>query len=92
MLLQEFLLEKKEKYLNYLNPIDGNIAIQIHCHERAMKKSDTATKVLELIPDSKVTEIPSGCCGMAGSFGYEKEHFGISKKIADERLLPFVII
>ncbi len=90
MLLQEFLLEKKEKYLNYLNPIDGNIAIQIHCHERAMKKSDTATKVLKLIPDSKVTEIPSGCCGMAGSFGYEKEHFGISKKIADERLLPFV--
>ena len=90
MLLQEFLLEKKENYINDLNPINGNISIQIHCHERAMKKSDTATKVLEFIPNSKVTEIPSGCCGMAGSFGYEKEHFDISKKIANERLLPFV--
>ncbi len=90
MLLQEFLLEEKERYINYLNPINGNISIQIHCHEKAMKNSNAASKVLELIPNSKVTEIPSGCCGMAGSFGYEKEHFEISKKIAHERLIPFL--
>ena len=55
-----------------------------------MKNSDSATKVLKMIPDSNVTEIPSGCCGMAGSFGYEKEHFDISSKIANERLIPFL--
>ena len=90
MLLQELLLEEKEKYKHKLNPLEGNIAIQIHCHERAMKTSDSATKVLKMIPDSNVTEIPSGCCGMAGSFGYEKEHFDISSKIANERLIPFL--
>jgi len=90
MLLQELLLEEKEKYKHKLNPLEGNIAIQIHCHERAMKNSDSATKVLKMIPDSNVTEIPSGCCGMAGSFGYEKEHFDISSKIANERLIPFL--
>ena len=37
-----------------------------------------------------VSEIPSGCCGMAGSFGYEKEHYDISKKIGDEVLFPTV--
>ena len=87
MLLQEFLLEEKERYINYLNPINGNISIQIHCHEKAMKNSNAASKVLELIPNSKVTEIPSGCCGMAGSFGFEKEHYDISMKIGEINLL-----
>jgi Fe-S oxidoreductase len=36
----------------------------------------------------KMYEIPSGCCGMAGSFGYEKEHYGISQKIGEEILFP----
>jgi Fe-S oxidoreductase len=37
-----------------------------------------------------INEIPSGCCGMAGSFGYEKEHYDISKKIGDEILFPTI--
>ena len=45
-----------------------------------------------LLKDSKhgVTEIPSGCCGMAGSFGYEKEHYDLSKKIGGEILFPAI--
>jgi Fe-S oxidoreductase len=38
----------------------------------------------------KITEIDSGCCGMAGSFGYEKEHYEISKKIGSDRLFPAI--
>ena len=41
-------------------------------------------------PKSQVKKIPSGCCGMAGAFGYEKEHYDISKKIAEDRLLPYI--
>ena len=49
-----------------------------------------ATRVLSLIPNAKVSEIQSGCCGVAGSFGYEAEHYDISLKIGEDRLLPAV--
>jgi Fe-S oxidoreductase len=47
-------------------------------------------KMLELAPGHKVSLIPSGCCGMAGSFGYEAEHFDISQKIGELVLFPAV--
>jgi Fe-S oxidoreductase len=46
--------------------------------------------MLRLLPDTTVEEIPSGCCGMAGSFGYEKEHFDISLACGEDRLFPAV--
>ena len=45
---------------------------------------------LELIPDAQVEEIPSGCCGMAGSFGYEEEHYDLSMQIGELILFPAV--
>ncbi|MCJ7465530.1 MAG: FAD-binding protein [Maribacter sp.] len=65
------------------------IAIHGHCHQKALYSTDTMKYLLK---DSKkkVNEIPSGCCGMAGSFGYEKEHYELSKKIGDEILFPEV--
>jgi Fe-S oxidoreductase len=47
-------------------------------------------KMLNLLPNTRVEEIPSGCCGMAGSFGYEKEHYDISIAVGEERLLSVV--
>ena len=47
-------------------------------------------KALSFIPDTEVHMIPSGCCGMAGSFGYEKEHFDLSMKIGELVLFPTV--
>ena len=47
-------------------------------------------KVLGMIPDLKVQTVDSGCCGMAGSFGYEAEHFAVSMKMAEQALLPAV--
>ena len=46
--------------------------------------------LLERVPDISVDEIDTGCCGMAGSFGYEKEHYDLSMQIGEERLFPAV--
>ena len=46
--------------------------------------------MLRLIPNSTVEEIQSGCCGMAGSYGYEREHYDISLKVGEDRLFPAV--
>jgi Fe-S oxidoreductase len=43
-----------------------------------------------MIPGCKVTEVESGCCGMAGAFGFEKEHYDISRTIGSQRLFPAV--
>jgi Fe-S oxidoreductase len=53
-----------------------------------MQGMQDTLKVLKSL--SEVTEIPSGCCGMAGSFGYEAEHSAFSKQIGELHLLPFI--
>jgi FAD/FMN-containing dehydrogenase/Fe-S oxidoreductase len=67
-----------------------HIKLHGHCHQKALASLTPTVKALELPPDYKVQIIPSGCCGMAGSFGYEEEHFDISMKIGELVLLPAV--
>lgn len=50
--------------------------------------SGPSMKVLQGIPGGELKEIASGCCGMAGSFGYEEEHYSLSQKIASLKLYP----
>ncbi len=66
------------------------IMLHGHCHQKALASLTPTVKALELPLDYKVQIIPSGCCGMAGSFGYEKEHFDVSMKIGELVLLPAV--
>jgi Fe-S oxidoreductase len=47
-------------------------------------------QVLDRVPGISVKEINSGCCGMAGSFGYEKEHYDLSQEIGEQRMFPAV--
>ena len=61
-----------------------------HCHQKALSSLVPTVKMLELPAGYKVTIIPSGCCGMAGSFGYEEEHFQISQQIGELVLFPAV--
>lgn len=61
-----------------------------HCHQKAMGNQLSSFSVLNLPKNYKVTIIPSGCCGMAGSFGYEKEHYNISMQIGEQTLFPAV--
>ena len=61
-----------------------------HCHQKALVGTEAAKRALSLPTGYSVSEIDSGCCGMAGSFGYEKEHYTISKAMAERRLLPAI--
>lgn len=61
-----------------------------HCHQKALSSLTPLKKVLDLIPEASVELIPSGCCGMAGSFGYEKEHYKVSMEIGELVLFPSV--
>jgi len=65
----------------------GNILIHGHCHQKALYGTQTMKTVLGK-GNQTVAEIPSGCCGMAGSFGYEAEHYDLSHKIGDSILFP----
>lgn len=61
-----------------------------HCHQKAVSNQIHSFNVLNLPKNYKVTLIPSGCCGMAGSFGYEKEHYDVSMAIGEQTLFPTV--
>ncbi|GAA3555480.1 FAD-binding and (Fe-S)-binding domain-containing protein [Snuella lapsa] len=61
-----------------------------HCHQKAMGNQLSSFTVLNFPENYKVTIIPSGCCGMAGSFGYEKEHYEVSMTIGEQTLFPAV--
>jgi Fe-S oxidoreductase len=61
-----------------------------HCHEKAFAVFDPVKAVLGLVPGLTVQTIESGCCGMAGSFGYDAEHYAVSMRMAELALLPAV--
>ncbi|MDH5751657.1 MAG: FAD-binding protein [Deltaproteobacteria bacterium] len=71
-------------------PEKREILLHGHCHQKALVGTGPTLKVLRSIPGAKVSEINSGCCGMAGSFGYESEHYEISMAIGEQRLFPAV--
>jgi len=64
------------------------IKLHGHCYQKAFKLVDYTKQLLSLPTNFEVEVIPSGCCGMAGSFGYEKEHFEVSQKVAELVLFP----
>jgi FAD/FMN-containing dehydrogenase/Fe-S oxidoreductase len=59
-----------------------------HCHQKALRGAAGSAEALRLIPQLNVEVLDAGCCGMAGSFGFEKEHYDVSVKIAGLQLLP----
>ena len=61
-----------------------------HCHQKALASVDCSAWVVGLPENYAVEVIPSGCCGMAGSFGYEAEHYEVSMKIGEQTLFPAV--
>ena len=64
------------------------IVLHGHCHQKSMGLVPPARALLSRIPSCKVAELDSGCCGMAGSFGYSKDHYEVSYQIGERRLLP----
>ena len=66
------------------------ILLHGHCHQKALVGMGPARAALALLPGAAVEEVDAGCCGMAGSFGYEAEHYAVSMQMAERRLLPAV--
>ena len=69
---------------------DADIWLHGHCHQKSLVGVGATADLLRLIPGARVHVIPSGCCGMAGSFGYEKEHYATSMAIGEMVLFPTV--
>lgn len=67
-----------------------HIAIHGHCYQKVLSSQDFSKQILSLPKNYTVEIIPSGCCGMAGSFGYEKEHYEVSQKVGELVLFPAV--
>jgi FAD/FMN-containing dehydrogenase/Fe-S oxidoreductase len=95
LLLEEFLAReaaagKLETLKAKLKPATQAILLHGHCHQKAFGAVSPIMDVLRLIPGAKPELIESSCCGMAGSFGYETEHYAVSMQMAELSLLPAI--
>lgn len=92
-LIEEFLaseIEKGKITSESFTSETKKIKIHGHCHQKAMSNQKVTFDILNLPKNYSPTLILSGCCGMAGSFGYEKEHYEVSMQIGEVRLFPAV--
>ena len=91
-LIDEFLAKAKAE--NRLDLEFSGLTKQVlfhgHCHQKAITGTASAISVLNLPPNYRAELIDAGCCGMAGSFGFEKEHYDISMQIGGLALLPAI--
>jgi Fe-S oxidoreductase len=71
-------------------PLRRPVLLHGHCHQKAFGAMPAVERALRLVPELDLRTIESGCCGMAGSFGYEAEHYGTSMEMAEAGLLPAV--
>jgi len=90
-LFEEFVTrELKDGRLMLQSKGDGKrVLLHGHCHQKALVGTAPTTAMLKAV-GYEVSEVDSGCCGMAGSFGFEREHYDLSTKIANRRLVPAV--
>jgi Fe-S oxidoreductase len=93
MLLEEFLVaeaKRGELKLPFAQNGKREAYVHGHCHQKALGAMPDVLAALQLVPGLTVKPIESSCCGMAGAFGYEAEHFDVSMKMAERSLLPAV--
>jgi FAD/FMN-containing dehydrogenase/Fe-S oxidoreductase len=93
LLIEEFLAREIENgsiTASQFTSEEKQIKIHVHCHQKALGNQKVTFDILNLPVNYKPTLITSGCCGMAGSFGYEKDHYKVSMQIGELRLFPSV--
>ena len=92
-LIEEFLageISAREISADQFTQEERTIKIHNHCHQKALSNQKVTFDMLNLPKNYKVSIIASGCCGMAGSFGYEKEHYPTSMAVGGLKLFPAV--
>ena len=92
-MIDEFLnaeMEKGNISKNQFTKERKHIKLHGHCHQKSLASTKPTLSVLGFPENYTVEEIPSGCCGMAGAFGYEKEHYELSMKVGELVLFPAV--
>ena len=91
-LIDEYLamLQEKGDLRLEFTDIKKKVLFHGHCHQKALVGTRQSMAALRLPPGYQVEEVSSGCCGMAGSFGYEREHYQISMAIGGQHLFPAV--
>ncbi len=90
-LIDEFLSQEIQKgniTAEQFTQDSAQVLLHGHCHQKALSSIEDTAWLLSLPENYTVQTIPSGCCGMAGSFGYEKEHYEVSMKIGELVLFP----
>lgn len=94
MLFEEFIAKENQagRFTPVFKPVTtgGTLLVHGHCHQKAVGAMKSVRKVLKMIPNLKFEFIEASCCGMAGSFGLEKEHADISMQMAEDALLPAI--
>jgi len=91
MLFEEFVASERKagRFELPMNPMPGRTALlHGHCHQKAFNTAGAAADALRLIPELNVETFDSTCCGMAGSFGLEAEHYEVSLRIGELGVLP----
>jgi FAD/FMN-containing dehydrogenase/Fe-S oxidoreductase len=90
LLFEEFLAREADagRLKLPLRHIASKALLHGHCHQKAFGAMGAVQQTLHLIPDLEVETIPSGCCGMAGAFGFQANHYDLSMKMAELDLLP----
>ncbi len=91
---EEFIalqINEKKIVKSSFSMLEKNLKIHNHCHFKSLSNQKFVFDILNLPPNYTVSIISSGCCGMAGSFGFEKEHFDVSMKIGNLSLFPSVL-
>jgi Fe-S oxidoreductase len=71
-------------------PGPKRILVQGHCHQRSLVGMGPLLRLLGRVPGAEVVDLDAGCCGLAGSFGYETEHYEISRLVGEQRLFPAI--
>lgn len=93
LLFEEFIareIDAKRINKNVFTQKKQLIKLHGHCHQKALSTLTASKKALSLPENYQVQLIPSGCCGMAGSFGYEEEHYAVSMQIGELVLFPTI--
>jgi len=90
--IEDFLFREADsgRIKLHFKAIPRRMLLHGHCNQKALFGTARTKAALKLMPDCAVDEVETSCCGMAGSFGYETEHYDLSIKLAEMLLAPAV--